>query len=156
MVRSYYHTYGLPITLSNCSNNYGPYQFPEKFIPLMIENMREEKSLPVYGDGGNIRDWLYVDDHNRGIWNIIRRGSTGESYNICGENEWRNIELVHRLCEIMGDETGKGPDHYKNLVTFVKDRPGHDRRYAVDCTKLKQSLGWKRKVTFGRICSQKS
>ena len=148
LVRSYYHTYGLPITISNCSNNYGPYQFPEKLIPLMIENMFEEKPLPVYGDGANIRDWLYVEDHNSAVWMVMQKGETGTSYNIGGENEWRNIELVQRLCEITAEETGKTPDHYKKLITFVNDRPGHDRRYAIDCSKIKTELGWKQSVTF--------
>ena len=148
LVRAYYHTYGLPVTLSNCSNNYGPYQFPEKLIPLMISNMLEEKPLPVYGDGKNIRDWLYVDDHCSGIWAILGKGTIGETYNIGGENEWTNIDLLNVLCEIVAEENGKSKDHYKKLITYVKDRAGHDRRYAIDCGKIKAELDWKQSVTF--------
>jgi len=148
LVRAYWHTYGLPVTLSNCSNNYGPWQFPEKLIPLMISNMLEEKALPVYGDGKNIRDWLYVDDHCSGILAILEKGTMGETYNIGGENEWTNIDLLNVLCEIVAEETGKAKDHYKRLITYVKDRAGHDRRYAIDCGKIKDALGWKQSVTF--------
>ena len=148
LVRAYNHTYGLPITLSNCSNNYGPYQFPEKLIPVMIENMLLEKPLPVYGDGKNIRDWLYVEDHNSAVWAIVNDGETGRSYNIGGENEWENLTLVHRLCEITAEETGKDKEYFKKLITFVKDRPGHDRRYAIDCARLKSELGWKQAFSF--------
>jgi dTDP-glucose 4,6-dehydratase len=148
LVRAYWHTYGLPVTLSNCSNNYGPYQFPEKLIPLMINNMLEEKPLPVYGDGKNIRDWLYVDDHCSGIWSILEKGTMGETYNIGGENEWTNIDLLNVLCEIVAEETEKPKDHYKKLITYVKDRAGHDRRYAIDCGKIKSELGWRQSVTF--------
>jgi len=148
LVRAYLHTYGIPITLSNCSNNYGPYQFPEKLIPLMILNMIEEKPLPVYGDGKNIRDWLYVEDHASAVWAIMNRGKTGETYNIGGENEWENIKLVYVLCEKMADFNGKDQDYYKKLITFVKDRPGHDRRYAINCEKIKKELGWKQSVDF--------
>ncbi len=150
LVRAYNHTYGLPITLSNCSNNYGPYQFPEKLIPVMIENMLEEKPLPVYGDGKNIRDWLYVEDHNSAVWTIINKGKTGRSYNIGGENEWENIKLVNILCEIVAEETGKGHEYYKKLITFVKDRPGHDRRYAINCSRLKSELSWMQDYTFDK------
>ena len=148
LVLSYYHTYGLPVTLSNCSNNYGPYQFPEKLIPLMIMNMLEEKPLPVYGDGKNIRDWLYVDDHAEAVWTVMDRGRRGECYNVGGENEWENIKLLHVLCEKVSEETGKDKDYYKKLITFVKDRPGHDRRYAINCDKIKEELGWKRRYSF--------
>ncbi len=148
LVRAYFHTYGLPITLSNCSNNYGPYQFPEKLIPVMIENMLEEKPLPIYGDGKNIRDWLYVEDHNSAVWIIVNSGEAGRSYNIGGENEWENIKLVNRLCEIMADENGKNSEYYRKLINFVKDRPGHDRRYAINCERLKRELGWKQSYTF--------
>ncbi|MBN2625695.1 MAG: dTDP-glucose 4,6-dehydratase [Spirochaetales bacterium] len=148
LVRSYYHTYGLPITLSNCSNNYGPLQFPEKLIPVIIENILQEKVLPVYGDGKNIRDWLFVEDHNSAVWAIVNRGRTGESYNIGGENEWENIKLVHQLCELMAEKQGKDRDYYKKLITFVKDRPGHDRRYAINCDKLKSELDWKQSLDF--------
>jgi len=148
LARAYFHTYGLPLTLSNCSNNYGPYQFPEKLIPLMILNMIEGKPLPVYGDGKNIRDWVYVEDHNAAVWEIMLKGETGRSYNIGGENEWENIKLLGRLIEIVAEETGKGADSIRSLITYVKDRPGHDRRYAIDCSRIKKELGWKRSVTF--------
>ena len=147
-VKAYSHTYGLPITISNCSNNYGPFQFPEKLIPLMILNMLEDKPLPVYGDGKNIRDWLYVVDHNAAVWTIMTRGTIGETYNIGGENEWENIRLLHRLIEIVAEETGNSVRELEGLITFVKDRPGHDRRYAIDCSKLKNELGWKQSVSF--------
>jgi len=142
LVRAYWHTYGLPVTLSNCSNNYGPYQFPEKLIPLMILNMLEGKALPVYGEGRNVRDWLYVVDHAEAIWMILQRGRLGESYNIGGENEWRNVELVRHLCAIVADQTGAPVDSYLSLIRFVADRPGHDLRYAIDCGKIKRELGW--------------
>lgn len=147
-VRAYYHTYGLPITISNCSNNYGPYQFPEKLIPLMILNMLEEKPLPVYGDGKNIRDWLYVEDHCSAVWKIITDGKIGETYNIGGENEWTNIDLVNNLCEVVALKIGLDKDYYKKLITFVKDRPGHDRRYAINCDKIKKELNWQQSVSF--------
>jgi dTDP-glucose 4,6-dehydratase len=148
LVMSYYHTYGLPITMSNCSNNYGPYQFPEKLIPLMIFNMLDGKPLPVYGDGKNIRDWLHVEDHNSAVWRIVESGCRGECYNIGGENEWENLTLVHVLCEKAAGLTGKEKDYYKKLITFVPDRPGHDRRYAINCDKLKNELAWTRRYTF--------
>jgi dTDP-glucose 4,6-dehydratase len=148
LVRAYYHTYRLPITISNSSNNYGPYQFPEKLIPLMIINILKEKPLPIYGNGKNIRDWLYVEDHCSAIWQILNKGKTGETYNIGGENEWENIKLVNFLCEKIGQLQGKGKDYYKKLITFVKDRPGHDRRYAVNCDKIKQELGWRQRFDF--------
>jgi len=148
LVIAYNHTYGLPITLSNCSNNYGPYQFPEKLIPLMIMNMLEEKPLPVYGDGKNIRDWLYVVDHNRAVWEIMQNGSVGEKYNIGGENEWENIKLLNVLIDITANKSGKAAEKIRSTITYVKDRPGHDRRYAIDCSKLKKELGWKQTVNF--------
>ncbi len=148
LVKAYGHTYGLPVTISNCSNNYGPYQFPEKLIPLMILNMLEGKPLPVYGDGRNIRDWLYVVDHNAAVWTIMTRGRIGETYNIGGENEWENIRLLHRLIEMVAESTGKPVRQLEELITYVKDRPGHDRRYAIDCSKLKNELGWKQSVSF--------
>lgn len=150
LVLAYHHTYGLPVTLSNCSNNYGPFQFPEKLIPLIISNIKDEKPLPVYGDGKNIRDWLYVDDHNSAVWTIANKGITGETYNIGGENEWENIKLVHVLCEKMAGFLGKEKDYYKKLITFVKDRPGHDRRYAINCDKIKADLGWRQALDFDR------
>jgi dTDP-glucose 4,6-dehydratase len=148
LVMSYYHTYGLNVMITNCSNNYGPYQFPEKLIPLMILNMLDEKPLPVYGDGKNIRDWLYVEDHCSGIWAVLNRGKTGEKYNIGGENEWHNIDLVNKLCEIVAEKLGKPKDYFKRLITFVQDRPGHDRRYAINCDKIKNELGWQQSVSF--------
>jgi len=148
LVSAYYHTYSIPVTISNCSNNYGPYQFPEKLIPLMINNMIEGEDLPVYGDGKNIRDWLFVEDHCSGIWSILNKGKTGETYNIGGENEWTNIDLLNVLCEKVAQKTGKNKDHYKKLIKFVKDRAGHDRRYAINCDKIKSELGWSQSVTF--------
>ncbi len=148
LVMSYFHTYGFPVTMTNCSNNYGPYQFPEKLIPVMIENMLQEQPLPVYGDGKNIRDWLFVEDHNTAVWAVMQNGRLGETYNIGGENEWENIKLVHTLCEVVSEETDLDKEYYKKLITFVKDRPGHDQRYAINCDKLKNELGWKQSVTF--------
>jgi dTDP-glucose 4,6-dehydratase len=148
LVRAYYKTYGLPATISHCSNNYGPYQFPEKLIPLMILNILEEKDLPVYGDGKNVRDWLYVEDHCRAVWEILNKGRSGETYNIGGENEWENINLVNFLCEKIEQLLERDKDYYKRLITFVKDRPGHDRRYAINCDKMKRELGWKQQYNF--------
>ncbi len=148
LVMAYHHTYGLPVTLSNCSNNYGPYQFPEKLIPLMILNMLEGKPLPVYGDGRNIRDWLYVEDHNAAVWTIMQRGESGRSYNIGGENEWENIRLLGRLIEIVAKEAGLDAGELRSRITYVKDRPGHDRRYAIDCSRLKRELGWAQAHSF--------
>lgn len=148
LVRAYYKTYGLPATISNCSNNYGPYQFPEKLIPLIILNILEEKDLPVYGNGRNVRDWLYVEDHCRAVWEILNKGRSGETYNIGGENEWENINLVNFLCEEIEQLLKKDKNYYKRLITFVKDRPGHDRRYAINCDKIKKELGWKQKYNF--------
>ena len=148
LAMSYYHTYGLPLTLSNCSNNYGPYQFPEKLIPLMIFNMIGGKALPVYGDGKNIRDWVYVTDHNFAVWSIMQKGKTGEQYNIGGENEWENLRLLETLISIVAKQTGLAVEKIQKTITFVKDRPGHDRRYAIDCSKIKRELGWKQKVSF--------
>jgi dTDP-glucose 4,6-dehydratase len=148
LISAYFHTYGLPVTISNCSNNYGPYQFPEKLIPLMILNMKDEKPLPVYGDGKNIRDWLHVEDHCSAIWFILQKGRLGETYNVVGENEWENIKLVHVLCEIMAKHLGRDSGYYKKLITYVKDRPGHDHRYAINCNKLKDELGWKQVYDF--------
>ena len=148
LVEAYKHTYGLPITKSNCSNNYGPYHFPEKLIPLLILNILDGKQLPVYGDGLNVRDWLYVEDHCSAIYTILTKGVTGETYNIGGENERTNIEIVNTVCEIMAEKHGKDTNFYKNLITFVKDRPGHDRRYAINCDKIKSQLGWCQSVNF--------
>jgi dTDP-glucose 4,6-dehydratase len=154
LVQAYHHTYGLPMTLSNCSNNYGPYQFPEKLIPLMILNMLEGKPLPVYGDGRQIRDWLYVVDHNTAVWKIIQSAPEGSSWNIGGENEWENISLVNKLCELVAEKTGKQADSLKSLIRHVEDRMGHDRRYAIDCSKIKNELGWKQSVDFNEGLSK--
>lgn len=148
IVKAYYHTYNLPVTISNCSNNYGPYQFPEKLIPLMISNIVEEKDLPVYGDGKNIRDWIFVEDHNDAVLDIIYKGKVGETYNIGGENEITNIDMVNILCEKLAFKMNKEKDYYKKLIKFVKDRAGHDRRYAINCDKIKKELDWKRKYDF--------
>ena len=148
LAMSYYYTYGLPVTLSNCSNNYGPYQFPEKFIPLMILNMLEGKPLPVYGDGKNIRDWLYVEDHCDAVWAIMQNGVAGEKYNIGGENEWENIKLLDVLIDTVAKKTSCDVEKIRALITFVKDRPGHDRRYAIDCCKIKNMLGWRQSVNL--------
>ncbi len=148
LVMAYYHTYNLPITLSNCSNNYGEFQFPEKLIPLMILNVLEGKPLPIYGDGMNVRDWLYVRDHADAIWKIITKGRVGEKYNVGGENEQPNIRIVEWLCEEVAHQTGKSADELKKQMTYVKDRPGHDRRYAINCDKIKSELGWKQSVNF--------
>jgi dTDP-glucose 4,6-dehydratase len=148
LVMAWHHTYGLPVTLSNCSNNFGPFQFPEKLIPLMILNMLEGKALPVYGDGKNIRDWLYVDDHSRAIWAILTKGAEGEKYNIGGENEWENIAIIDKLIDIMAEKTSLDPRKIRATIQYVKDRPGHDRRYAIECSKIKTELNWKREVSF--------
>jgi dTDP-glucose 4,6-dehydratase len=145
LVRAYVHTYGISATLSNCSNNYGPYHFPEKLIPLMILNLVEDKALPIYGDGLYVRDWLYVDDHVEAIWAILTRGRAGETYNVGGEGERTNLEIVKMLIECVAAETGKSTAELEKLKTFVKDRPGHDRRYAIDFSKLENELGWKPK-----------
>ena len=145
---AYFHTYGLPLTLSNCTNNYGPYQFPEKLLPLMISNIRDGKPLPVYGKGDNIRDWIYVEDHNRAVWLIVNKGRTGQKYNIGGENEWQNIKLLHKVIELSAEKLGKPASEIEKTITYVKDRPGHDKRYAIDCSKIKTELGWQRKMTF--------
>jgi dTDP-glucose 4,6-dehydratase len=142
LVRAYWHTYGLPVVISNCSNNYGPNQFPEKLIPLVINNIKHEKPLPIYGDGKYTRDWLWVVDHAEAIDLIYHEGRVGETYNIGGNNERKNLELVHTLCDIMDSLLGRPAGQSRQLITFVKDRPGHDRRYAIDATKLKNELGW--------------
>ena len=142
MARAYHKTYGLPVTVSNCSNNYGPYQFPEKLIPLMILNALENKALPVYGDGLNVRDWLYVEDHCIAIWLVMKKGRRGETYNIGGNSELENIRLVEMICDSLDELMKQQGKSRRGLIEFVKDRPGHDRRYAIDSTKLKQELGW--------------
>jgi len=149
LVRAYHKTYGLPITISNCSNNYGSYQFPEKLIPLMILNALENRPLPVYGKGRNVRDWLYVKDHCVAIWTIMKHGKRGETYNIGGSNEMENIKVVEMICDILDEIQDRGQDRSRReLISFVKDRPGHDLRYAIDFTKLKQDLGWSPKESF--------
>ena len=143
LVKAYFKTYGLPVTISNCSNNYGPYQFPEKMIPLMILNAVEGKPLPVYGEGRNVRDWLYVTDHCKAVWKIMKQGTRGETYNIGGQCEMANIDLVNHICDLL-DEMLPQPDKAprRELITFVKDRPGHDLRYAINFNKLTNQLGW--------------
>lgn len=147
-VRAWHHTYDLSVVLSNCSNNYGPYHFPEKLIPLMIHNIRQQKALPVYGDGKYTRDWLWVEDHASAIDLIFHKGRNGETYNIGGNNEWKNIDLVEKLCDIMDELLGRTPGASRQLITFVKDRPGHDRRYAIDASKLRDELGWTPSINF--------
>jgi len=147
-VMAYFHTYGLPIKMSNCSNNYGSHHFPEKLIPLMIHNIINEKPLPVYGKGDNIRDWLWVEDHASAIDTIFHKGRVGESYNVGGLNEWTNIELVHFLCQLMDQKLGRATGSAAGLITCVQDRAGHDKRYAIDATKLETELGWKPSITF--------
>lgn len=147
-VRAYGNTYGLPFVITNCSNNYGQNQFPEKLIPLFINNIRNNKPLPVYGDGKYTRDWLYVVDHARAIDTVYHTGKQGETYNIGGFNEWQNIELIKLLCEQMDTKLGRKTGESAKLITYVKDRPGHDRRYAIDATKIKNELGWEPSVTF--------
>jgi len=148
LVRSYHHTYGLPTLTTNCSNNYGPFQFPEKLIPLMILNARDGKPLPVYGDGKNIRDWLYVGDHCQAIATVLREGRPGETYNIGGWNEKLNLEVVEMICDLVDEMAPRAGGSRRELTTFVKDRPGHDRRYAMDARKIERQLGWKPKETF--------
>ncbi len=148
LVRAYYHTYDLPIVISNCSNNYGSHQFPEKLIPLCINNIKEGKALPIYGDGKYTRDWLWVNDHATAIDKIYQEGVLGETYNIGGHNEWKNLDLVHLLCDVMDEELGNAQGTSRKLITFVKDRQGHDRRYAIDAAKIARDLGWEPSVTF--------
>jgi dTDP-glucose 4,6-dehydratase len=148
LVRAYHQTFGLQTLTTNCSNNYGPFQFPEKLIPLMILNARDGKSLPVYGDGQNVRDWLYVDDHCGAIAMVLERGRPGETYNIGGWNEKRNIEIVETICNLVDEIAPKAGLRRRDLISFVKDRPGHDRRYAMNATKIEHELGWKPKETF--------
>jgi len=147
-VRAYYNTYKLPVIISNCSNNYGPNHFPEKLIPLMINNIKNNKPLPVYGKGENVRDWLYVIDHARAIDTIYHKGKVGDTYNIGGFNEWQNIDLVKLLCTIMDAKLGRAAGTSEQLIAYVKDRPGHDLRYAIDASKINTELGWKPSVTF--------
>ena len=148
LVNAYHHTYDLPTVLSNCSNNYGPNHFPEKLIPLIINNILTNKALPIYGDGKYTRDWLWVKDHASAIDTIFHDGRVGESYNIGGNNEWTNIDLVHKLCDIMDEKLNRPQGTARQLITFVRDRPGHDRRYAIDASKLKDELGWTPSISF--------
>lgn len=148
LVRAYFHTYGLPVVISNCSNNYGSHQFPEKLIPLFINNIKNNKPLPVYGKGENIRDWLWVNDHAKAIDLIFHKGKSGETYNIGGHNEWTNIALIKELCEIMDEQLKRPNGTSEQLITFVKDRAGHDARYAIDASKIKDELGWIPSITF--------
>lgn len=148
LVRAYHHTYGLPVLTTNCSNNYGPYQFPEKLIPLMIANALAGKPLPVYGDGNNVRDWLYVGDHCSAIRRVLADGKPGETYNIGGWNEKKNLDVVSTLCDLLDALRPKAEGSYREQITYVKDRPGHDRRYAIDACKLERELGWKPAETF--------
>ncbi|WP_041347260.1 dTDP-glucose 4,6-dehydratase [Niastella koreensis] len=147
-VMAWYHTYGLPVVMSNCSNNYGSFHFPEKLIPLMINNIKNNKPLPVYGKGENVRDWLFVEDHARAIDVIFHKGKTGDKYNVGGFNEWKNIDLVHLLCKIMDTKLGRAEGTSAKLITYVTDRPGHDMRYAIDATKLNKELGWEPSLQF--------
>ena len=142
MVRAYGHTFGLPVVISNCSNNYGPNQFPEKLIPLVINNIRNNRSIPVYGKGENVRDWLYVEDHAAAIDLIFHKGKAGATYNIGGNNEWKNIDLIRLLCRILDRKLGRPEGDSEKLITYVKDRPGHDLRYAIDSSKIRSELGW--------------
>lgn len=148
LVRAYHHTYGLPTLTTNCSNNYGPYHFPEKLIPLVIHNALQGKPLPIYGNGSNVRDWLYVTDHCSAIRRVLEAGTVGETYNIGGWNEKTNLEVVHTLCDILDKEKPKAQGSYRDQITFVVDRPGHDQRYAIDATKIERELGWKPAETF--------
>lgn len=148
LVKAWHHTYGLPVVISNCSNNYGSHQFPEKLIPLMINNIRNNKPLPVYGKGENVRDWLWVNDHALAIDLVFHKGRTGETYNIGGFNEWKNIDIVHLLCTMMDKKLGVPQGTSGKLITYVTDRPGHDMRYAIDASKINKELGWKPSVTF--------
>ena len=148
IVRAYGHTYNLPIKISNCSNNYGSFQFPEKLIPLMINNIKNKKSLPIYGKGENVRDWLWVVDHAIAIDLIYHEGVIGETYNIGGHNEWKNVDLVHLLCDVMDEKLHRPIGDSRKLITYVKDRAGHDMRYAIDASKIKNELGWEPSVTF--------
>lgn len=150
LVRAYHHTYGLPTVVTNCSNNYGPFQFPEKLIPVVIQSLLARKSVPVYGDGMNVRDWLFVRDHCEALWQVLNRGQEGETYNIGGHNEWANIRIVELICDLVDELKPSLGGNSRNLITFVKDRPGHDRRYAIDAGKIERELGWRPAYTFER------
>jgi dTDP-glucose 4,6-dehydratase len=148
LVRAWFHTYGFPVLTTNCSNNYGPYHFPEKLIPLVILNALNSKPLPIYGDGQQVRDWLYVGDHCSAIRRVLEAGRVGETYNIGGWNEKTNLDVVHTLCDILDQQKPKTTGSYRDQITFVTDRPGHDQRYAIDATKIERELGWKPAETF--------
>lgn len=150
LVRAYHHTYNLPVIISNCSNNYGPFQFPEKLIPLSINNIRNSKTIPIYGKGENIRDWLYVEDHANAIDLLFHKGRVGETYNIGGNNEWKNIDLIRKLCEIMDHKLGRAEGTSAQLISFVKDRAGHDLRYAINSDKIQSELGWRPTLQFDK------
>lgn len=150
LVRAYHHTYGLSTVITNCSNNYGPYQFPEKLIPVVIQRCLARKQIPVYGDGMNVRDWLFVRDHNEALWQVLTRGKVAETYNIGGHNEWANLNIVKLICDLIDEMSPELGGHTQQLITFVKDRPGHDRRYAIDASKLQHELGWVPAYTFER------
>ena len=150
LVRAYQHTYGLPAIITNCSNNYGPYQFPEKLIPVVIQSVLHRQPVPIYGDGLNVRDWLYVRDHAEALWQALTRGRDGETYNIGGHNEWPNLRIVELICDLIDELAPTLGGHSRKLITFVKDRPGHDRRYAIDASKIKEELGWTPAHTFER------
>ncbi len=148
LVRAYHHTYGLPVIITNCSNNYGPFQFPEKLIPVVIGSVLERRPIPVYGDGMNVRDWLYVGDHAEALWQVLQRGRPGETYNIGGHNEWPNIRIVELICDLVDEMAPQLGGHSRRLISFVKDRLGHDRRYAIDAGKIERELGWVPAHTF--------
>lgn len=148
LVRAYHHTYGLPTVITNCSNNYGPFQFPEKLIPVVIQSVLARKPVPVYGDGMNVRDWLYVCDHAEALWQVVSRGKLGETYNIGGHNEWANLRIVELICDLIDEFKPELGGSSRKLITFVKDRPGHDRRYAIDASKIQRELGWAPAHTF--------
>ena len=150
LVRAYHHTYGLPTVITNCSNNYGPYQFPEKLIPVVIQSCLSRKQIPVYGDGMNVRDWLYVRDHAEALWQVLRRGTDAETYNIGGHNEWANLRIVELIADLVDEFEPQLGGNTRQLIAFVKDRPGHDRRYAIDASKLKRELDWTPAYTFER------
>jgi dTDP-glucose 4,6-dehydratase len=150
LVRAYHHTYGLPIVVTNCSNNYGPYQFPEKLIPVVIQSVVTRKPIPVYGDGMNVRDWLYVQDHADALWTVLTHGAVGETYNIGGNNEWPNIRIVELICELVDEFKPELGGDSRRLITYVKDRLGHDRRYAIDASKMRKDLNWTPAYTFER------
>ena len=148
LVRSYHHTYGMPVVTTNCSNNYGPHQFPEKLIPVIIESVCSRRPIPVYGDGMNVRDWLYVRDHAQALWMVLARGADGETYNIGGQNEWPNLRIVELICDLLDEMAPRLGGDSRRLIAFVKDSPGHDRRYAIDAGKIERELGWKPAHTF--------